>query len=253
MMNSILKSSRTRKILAAVFWLALWQAVYMAVDREILIVSPASVALILIENAQSPAFWLSIANSLARIMTGYTAALILGALSAALSLRFALAQTLLYLPVSIIKATPVASFIILALVWIKTSSVPGFTAFLMALPIVFTNVYDGAAGVDALLLEMADAYGFSQAKKLKYIYLPAVKPYFTAAATVSLGLAWKAGIAAEVIASPSATIGANLQNAKVYLETGQLFAWTAVIIIISVILEKAVRRILGGGKNGAQA
>ena len=69
-------------------------------------------------------------------------------------------------------------------------------------------------------------------------------PFFMAAAKAGMGLAWKAGIAAEVLASPSLGIGTELYNAKIYLETADLFAWTAVIIAISVALERLFIKLL---------
>ena len=70
------------------------------------------------------------------------------------------------------------------------------------------------------------------------IYVPSILPYFMAGCTTGLGLAWKAGVAAEVLAMPRNSIGLQLYNAKVYLETSDLFAWTLVIILLSMLLEK---------------
>ena len=63
------------------------------------------------------------------------------------------------------------------------------------------------------------------------------RPYFRAAADTALGLSWKAGTAAEVIGLCSGTIGERLYTAKVYFQTADLFAWTAVIVLLSVLFE----------------
>ena len=65
-----------------------------------------------------------------------------------------------------------------------------------------------------------------------------VLPYFLSACRLSLGMCWKAGVAAEVIGVPSGSIGEKLYNAKIYLNTPDLFAWTIVIIVISFVFEK---------------
>ena len=115
----------------------------------------------------------------------------------------------------------------------------------MVFPVVYTNVINGITNVDAKLLEMAKVYGISPLKKLLYIYLPDVMPFFVSACTVSLGLCWKSGIAAEVIGQPTGSIGDMLYKAKIYLETADLFAWTLAIVIISVLFEKLFLFILG--------
>ena len=51
-------------------------------------------------------------------------------------------------------------------------------------------------------------------------------------------------MAAEVIGLPNHTIGMHLYNAKVYLETPELFAWTLTVVVLSVLLEKLVVRLL---------
>ena len=140
--------------------------------------------------------------------------------------------------ISIIKATPVASFIILALVWINTAYLSAFISFLMVLPIIYTNMLTGLENIDTGLLNMANVYKVPALRRFKYIYIPSLLPYYVAACSVGLGFSWKSGIAAEVIGLPNNTIGFSLYNAKIFLETPDLFAWTIVIIIISIIFEK---------------
>ena len=73
---------------------------------------------------------------------------------------------------------------------------------------------------------------------LRGVYLPQVLPYFRSAVSAALGLCWKAGTAAEVIALSSGSIGEKLYNAKIYFQTADLFAWTAAIVLISAAFEK---------------
>ena len=59
-----------------------------------------------------------------------------------------------------------------------------------------------------------------------------------------LGFAWKAGVAAEVIANTKMSIGAQIYDSKIYLDTLNLFSWTIVIIALSILLEKVVTKLL---------
>ena len=144
----------------------------------------------------------------------------------------------------IIRSTPVASFIMLLFLFLTKERIPTVTSFLMVMPVVWSNVYEGITGTDVKLLEMAKVFRLSFPDTLRHIYIPAIMPFFMAAAKAGMGLAWKAGIAAEVLASPSLGIGTELYNAKIYLETADLFAWTAVIIAISVALERLFIKLL---------
>ena len=148
----------------------------------------------------------------------------------------------LFKPVlTVVRATPVASFIILALVWIKRDNISTFISFLMVLPILWSNVTEGIAQCDSDLLEMARAFHFSKTALISKIYIPSVMPYFFAGCTTAIGLSWKAGVAAEVLSLPKHALGSELYYSKIYLETPSLFAVTLVVIVMSIILEKLLR------------
>ena len=227
------------KIIAiAAVWLAIWEIIYLLVGRELIVPSPLHVFERIISLAGTGTFWMNIASSILRIVIGYLCALIIGTVIGILTALSKLLDAFLSPAARIIRATPVASFIILMFVFITKNHIPAFTAFLIVFPIVWANVHQGIAECDKKLLEMAKVFRLRKRTILTRIYIPSVMPYFMAAAETGMGMAWKAGIAAEILTSPVFGIGTALYNSKIYLETTDLFAWTAVIVIISVILEK---------------
>lgn len=137
-----------------------------------------------------------------------------------------------------VKSTPVASFIILAALWFELNVIPVFITTLIVVPIVHANVTEGIHSVDKNLVEVSTVYRFSVGKKILRLYVPSIAPYFMAASKSSLGMAWKAGIAAEVLAIPEHSIGKELYFSKTYLESDALFAWTLIVILLSLIIEK---------------
>jgi len=137
-----------------------------------------------------------------------------------------------------IRSVPVASFIILVLVWFSSKTLSVLIAFLMVLPIIYSGVLTGISTCDRQLTEMARVFRLSNARSIRYIYLPQVIPFFRSGCGSALGLCWKAGIAAEVIGMPVGSIGEKLQQAKVYLDTPDLFAWTLVIVLVSLLFER---------------
>ncbi len=240
--------------LSAIFWLGVWEIVYLIVGSDVIIASPIGTFKRVFELSTQGQFWLCVGNSLLNVIIGFSLAVVLSVLLAALSHRFIFLEYLFAPIVKLIRATPVASFIVLALFWLK-SGVPSFIAFIMVVPLIYSNITEGLKNVDKNLLEMAKVYNFSFFKKIRLIYVPSLMPYFVSASSVGLGFAWKAGIAAEVIGLPKNTLGLAIYDAKIYIETIDLFALTAVIIILSVFLEKAFmfllsrlsKKILKGG------
>lgn len=244
MLSTMLKNKKfsipkpVKRLLIVAFWLGVWQCSYLVIQQEILIVSPVDVFSRLMELVITKKFWLTTLASLFRIVLGYLYALVVGTMLATLCAVLPPAGEVLAPALSIVKSTPVASFIILALVWMKTGNVPILVSFLIVLPTVWGNLFEGIRNTDRRLLEMARVYHIKPLRRLKQIYFPSVLPYFMAAAKTSLGFAWKAGIAAEVISIPKYAIGTQLYHSKVYIETVDLFAWTVVVILLSVLLEK---------------
>lgn len=239
------RKTLTYKIIAILFWLFLWEFASRTVSQEILIASPISVVVTLGELIQTIDFWKTILFSSGRIVLGFSLSVLVGIGLAVIAYRNQFIYEIISPFMKVIKAAPVASFIILALLWIKSKNLSVLIAFLMVLPMIYSNILQGLIQTDKKLLEMARVFRISSFNKLQGIYIPSVKPYLFTAITVGLGFCWKAGIAAEVIGIPSGSIGIKLYQAKLYLMTKEVFAWTIVIIIISVVFEKLVILIIG--------
>ncbi len=232
------------KIIAIVLWLIVWHITAACINKPLLVPTPSDVAVRLSELIVTAVFWKTVFFSFIRMFLGFIAGVIIGVLFATISYISKTLHHIFYIPLSVIKATPVASFIILALLWIKDGLISAFITMLMVTPIIWTNVYEGLKNTDKKLLEMSKVFRFSLNKKIKYVYMPQIKSYFLAAVLTTSGLGWKAGIAAEVIARPDNAIGSFINDSKVYLETTDLFAWTIVVILISIFLEKIIKLIL---------
>ena len=235
--------------LIILLWLLLWQLLSRVVNSLLLLPGPIDTLSTLVALAQTMAFWQSLLDSMLRILGGYLLAVLLGSLLAVLCSLSAAVSAFLEPLRSLIRSTPISSFIILVLLYLRVDRVPVFIAMLTVLPIVWQSLQQGISEVDPLLLEMGRAYGFGIKKLLLHIYLPSVRPYFYAGCATAIGFAWKAGIAAEVIARPALSIGRNLQDAKVYLRTEELFAWTLAIVLLSLLLEALLKRLMKRSKG----
>lgn len=233
-----MKANKEIHLWAVLFWLAVWQCISVQLNNDILLVSPVKVIIRLGQLMMTSLFWKSVLFTLVHIATGFLAAVGTGCILAVAASHFQGIHALLAPIMLTIKSVPVASFIILALIWFSSKNLSVLISFLMVLPIIYTNMLSGIKSVDRQLLEMAQVFSIPKLRVARYIYLQQLLPFFYSACTVSLGLSWKAGVAAEVIGIPKGSVGERLQQAKIYLNTPDLFAWTLVIVLLSLLFEK---------------
>ena len=221
----------------ACFWIAIWELIYRLVGRDLYVPSPLSVWNALQVLVMEPDFWHTVFYSLLRVLIGLGLSLVAGSILGLIAGFNIFFHDLMLPLISIIKSTPVMSFIIIALIWFQSSNVPIFICFLMCFPIVWTNIVTGIKQVDKKLIQMAIVYNVRRKDRIKQIVMPSVMPYFTSAIITCLGLGWKVSVAAEVLSHPRFAIGSELYSAKAYLEIPVLFAWTAVVVLLSLLLE----------------
>jgi NitT/TauT family transport system permease protein len=236
-------------ILVILFWLAVWQIASMLVNRSLYMPSPAETFTALSRIVVTEKFWLDVAFTFYRVVFGIAISFVSGIALAYLASRWSVLETLLGPAVTAVKSTPVASVIILALVWFDSSFVPVFSCVLLCFPIFYTNTLSGIKSVDKDLLEMAAVFGVRHKRVLTGISVPSVLPNVYSALSICLGFSWKSVVAAEVLASSKHSMGYNLYTTKLSLETPELFAWTLTIIIVSIIVEKGLKRILPRGNR----
>ena len=238
-MNAKVKRA-LRKAFPLIFWLLVWAACYRAVGQDLLLASPLQVVRRFAFMAEAP-FWRCVGMSLWRTAAAYMLGVIIACALAVACHLSKLLDEVISPALLVVRATPVASFIILALVWLSSSNVPILAGVLMVVPVVFANVREGITSTDPQLLEMAKLFGWSRLKTWRRVVIPTVLPTFVAACQACVGLCFKATIAAEVIGVPKNAIGTQLYTSKIYLETDNLLAWTLVVIILSLVIERLLK------------
>lgn len=227
-----------KKAGAVLLALAFWQIAAMVIHQKILLVTPLAVIKRLTTIWQVEGFWSSIWFTFYHIAGGFFIGLAAGVLLAFLAYKWNWVETLLWPWMITIKSVPVASFVVICLIWLSARNLSIFISFLIVLPIVYQNLLTGLRSMSREMEEMATVFGIPWYRRLKAIILPQLKPYLISACSVTTGMAWKAGVAAEIIGTPNGSIGKMLYTAKIYLDTDDLLAWTVIIVIISVLSEK---------------
>lgn len=240
------KNKGLKVLFGLLFWLIVWQVAVTILNRNLLIAVPTPLTTLtaFFHLLGRPAFYRAVCFSLLRICEGYALAVVLGLFGGFLSARFPFFRFLFAPVLRCVRAVPVASVILLLFLWLSKGAIPIFTSFLMVFPIVWGNTEEALLHLDSKLIEMAEVMGLSKAKILKEITLPSILPQISVALTGGLGFAWKAGVAAEVIARSDPSIGNLLWAEKNAIEYDAVFALTLAVVLLSVMLEALLKSAL---------
>lgn len=244
MPDSIIRKRERIRVWAVVVWLCVWQAASMIVGRDFLLASPLQTIVCFFRLCCTADFYLSALYSLLRISGGFLLGVCAGVLFAFLSLRFRPVRELLHPLQAVLRAIPVASFVIAALIWLPSKNLSVFISFLIVFPQIYGGMLTEFDRCDAKLIEMAQIFRMKPLRKFVYVYALSAAHTFESLCGACIGLAWKSGIAAELIAIPNGSIGEKLYTAKVYLLSGELFAWTILIILLSAVCGFVFKRMI---------
>lgn len=229
-----------RKTAIVLLWLFIWQGAGLLIRNPFLFATPLQTAKALMQNLANDDFWRTVLMTLCRIGAGFFLGVIAGILLATLSKAFPLFAEFISPVISLVKTVPVVCFVVLFLIWWGASFLSVAISFLMVFTAVYFSTLEGLLATDRSLLEMAEVFRLPFGTKVFYLYRTALKPFFLGSLKTALGLAWKSGVAAEVIGVPAHSIGEGLYLAKISLDTAGIFAWTVVTCLLSFGFEKLV-------------
>lgn len=229
-----------RFVISLVVILVVWQIVAMALNKELIVAFPLTVLARLGELIVLFDFWLSVGATLGRVVLGFMLGVIFGVLAAFAMYTSKIAYYLLSPFMKVLKTTPIVSFILILLLWFDSNYLPTIISAMMVTPLIWANVITGLRDINKQYLELASVYHLSLFKQLQKIYFPALRYPLLSSIFAGVGLAWKSGVTAELLSLPKIAIGHELYNAKIYLESPDIFAWTIVIILLSMLFESIV-------------
>ena len=231
-------------------WILIWAAAAAAIGNELVLTSPLSVARAFVSLFQGEGFLLIVKTSFCRIVAGFLCGLIMGAVFAAAAYRLRFVRIFLAPAVTALKTVPVAAIVILLLMCIGSERLSAVVAWIVTFPITYINLLTGLEETDQKLIEVGKVFALHPQKKLRAIYVPAVYPYLLASCKTACGMAWKAGVAAEVIAVSPFTLGERVYQSKIYLAMDEVFAWTILIVLLAAGFEKLFVWLLEIGNRG---
>lgn len=238
MWNGTKMKSKFNKISVIAVWLGIWQAASMLTGLDLLLAGPVDVFWALCALIRTGGFYRVIGSSFAKITAGFMLAFVPACLLGVCSGKLRLLEKFLEPPVHLLKALPVTAFIILLLIWFGSGRASVWVSGMVAFPVIYTAVLEGMHRRDPKLRELSRVFGIGGLKRLCCIDWPQMMPFLSAALKTSVGFCWKAGVSAEVIGLARNSIGEQMYFAKLYLMTADLFAWSLIVVLLSVLFER---------------
>lgn len=226
------------------FWLFVWWILSVTTSLSFILPSPVDTLSEFVELFGTAIFYKSVSYSLGRILIGFLLGTFIGLILGCLSYISQAARYLISPIMSAVKSTPVASIILILWFFVGSAKLPSLITVLMVSPVVWDSTYSGLGATDKELLEMGSVFNFNRQKKLRYLYLPSVFKFVIPAIVTSTGLAWKSGIAAEIISYTKNSIGKEIKDAKEIFEGAHMLAWTLTVVVFSLIIEYGVKLLL---------
>ena len=239
-----MKNKLIRVVLPLLIWISVWQILSLIISNEYLLPGIPSTITALGALLSEFSFYKAVLFSALRVLAGLILGIVLGIGIGVACKKFYYVDAIFAPVISIIKSTPVASFIVLLWVLMSGDALSVFIGFLMVLPLIWQSTVDSINSIDKDTMEVAKVFEFSMMRKIKLIFLPTLKRFLVPAVISATGLAWKAEIAAEIIAYTKKSIGQGINDAKYNMDTPTVFAWTIVIVTSSILLESVAIRML---------
>lgn len=238
-------------ILIATFWILIWEAAsrLVSLNNELLVLifpGPFTVFDKWTEIALTEPFITAALLTLVRIFIGFSIGALFGFALGIITHVSNIFYSLISPVLKIIRAVPVVAIIILLYLFFNSSTLPIIIVVLMVLPLIWQTVHDGLSNTDKSLLEMAQSFCISNSKTLFRVKLPYITPSLVTACVNALGLAWKSGVAAEVICLPDRSLGTLLWYGKGNVNYDEVYAVTLTVVVLSIFIEILLKLILKG-------
>ena len=231
-------------ILPLIFWLIIYELIALIINNSYFF-PRTNLVFSALFAIKLTTFFKVCAMTMMRIILALLLGVIIGLALGVLSARFNAVYHLLNPFMTAVKATPVASLIIVLWIMLSGNMLPIIIALFMVMPIIWQSTYDAFYAVDRKLLEVADVFELSHKYRFMILYLPSIKKYLIPSLITSVGLAWKSEIATEIIAYTRNSIGQLINDGKYNLDTPTVFAWTFIVIVFSIVFETVTRMLLG--------
>lgn len=154
------------------------------------------------------------------------------------------AKGYLYVYALMTFAFPSIIWALLGVLWFGLTSflVPVFTVFMIVTPYVAIIIEEGMRDLDANLVEMANSFGASSDHLWRDIYIPHLYPHLFASTRLTITLAWKITIVAEIFGTSNG-VGQVVTFFFEQQQNDMILAWAVPMMVLMFGVEKLLRRV----------
>ncbi|OAA31333.1 ABC transporter permease [Kosmotoga arenicorallina S304] len=223
--------------LSALLLFLIWEIIFIVVGNSLLLPGPIETAVKLVELITTGALWTPLLSTVAKATLGMLLALLLSLFTGFL-LGISNFLYILFRPVILtLQAVPIVSWLALAILWWGVGfRSPMYIVFLTLFPIMTLNIIQGVRSVDIKLIEMAKVFSLKKGIIFKDIYLGSILPFVFSSLKISSGAMWKSVAVAEFMVGATG-IGRKIADAKYFLDTSSVFAYTLVLVFLGLVSE----------------
>ena len=235
-----------RKVLIWLFYFILWQMIAMIVNQSIILPSFLDVLNRLVYILSDVSFYNHLFITLFRVILGTLSAFVLSFIFAILSYDFKLINQALKPLVLVSKTIPNITYILLVLIWFSREMSVFFVTLLILFPVLYTQISTGLLGINPEHLEVLKLYPETYFHRLTKVIIPLIRISLFEGLKGALSLGFKVGVMAEILGQVQPGLGYLMHIARMNFETVDLFAYTAIMIMVVVLIEKSMDQIKRG-------
>lgn len=248
MLKHIPLNKKTKHIyvfFSVAFLYALWYAISLYIDNtlpyNLVLPNPNLVISKVFELLHKSSTYEIILSSFSRliiaIIISFAASIIIGTI-ASLNQPF---EAFLRPYVSSVRAIPVASMLVVILLWIGSKNSPVVICAMVVFPLFYEMILESIKNMEKSFVEVISLDSDFNFFVFKKVFLPAIINNLFISFVQSIGLGFKVLVMAELISYTDESIGKKIYTSKLNLDIEGVFAWTVIIIIIVMLIEGIFR------------
>lgn len=250
-MKSITNNKFFYQLLRILAWLLIWEILSQIFKRFVPFAGPVETLYVLWSRMHQKSFYVAVWTTFSGIAAGFAGALIIGTLLGYAAYFNDLLDFVLSPLIGFFRYIPMISFTLVAIIWWNSSALAFEVSIFLSLPVIYKNTLTGLKNCDQHYLKRVREIKMQPVKKLIYIYQPVKMPEYIPGCHRALNMCWKSGIIAQLLGNTRHSIGSMLVVARDNADMEGIFAWTIVIVALSVAFEWVVIRLLSTDRFNA--
>ena len=218
----------------------LWTLLAVTQDKPLLFPTVGQILQQMFSLLGSAAFYLAVFNTLLRCILAFVLAIVIAFVLVLTVAVFPAVGRILAPIIALLRAFPTMSVILIALVWLNSRSSPVLVGFLIAFPLLYSNLLNKVTDISVQLTDMCKVYQVDRTRRITRMYIPAILPQLAKETSAVFPVVIKVVIAGEVLAYTANSMGMEMFEAKLDINIALLLAWSIVAVLLGYIVKLLV-------------